>query len=138
MNALAVVAMMGGSGVDPELIRVLQAQENERKEKLEKLIVNLGKNAVTGYRYFKGEPKLIDAHTGKEIPPEDTRFAGLMAKYRQEQDIKFDMFENLVNSTVELALAFSKSSSLEIELMARLMNRKQDSRPSADSARFSG
>jgi len=135
MNALAVVAMMGGS-VDPDLVRLITAQENERRDKMEKLIVNIGKNVVTGYRYFKGEPTVLDSSTKEPIKETDSRYAGIMAKYRQEQDIKFAMFENLVNSTVELAIAFSKSSSLEMELMARMMNRKEEGRPSADSARF--
>ena len=137
MNALTVVAMMGGAEVDPELVRLITNQEKERTDKLEKLIVNLGKNAVTGYRYFKGAPTVVDSTTKEPINPEDPRYAGIMLKYRQDEDIKFAMFENLVNSTVDLAIAFSRSSSLEMELMARLMNRKpSDNRVSADSARF--
>lgn len=137
MNALAVVAMMGGADVDPELVRLITAQENEKREKMEKLLVNLGKNVVTGYRYFKGAPTVVDSTTKTEIKPEDPRYAGILAQYRQDQDVKFAMFENLVNSTVDLAISFSKSSSLEMELMARMMNRKpSDKRVSADSARF--
>lgn len=137
MNALSVVAVMGGGAVDPELIRLISAQEKERRETIEKAVVNLGKNVVTGYRYWKGAPKVLDSSTGQEIKPEDARYAGIMLKYRQEEDVKFAMFENLVNSTVEMALVLSKGSALEMEILARLMQRQpSDNRVSADSARF--
>ncbi len=136
MNGLAF-ALMGGD-LDPDLIRLLTAQDKERRDRMDKLIANLGKNAVTGYRFLKGPPKVVDATTQKEIDPSDPRYAGLMAKYRAEQDGKFEMFENAVNSVVEIALEFSKPSAIEAELMARIMNRKPaaDARVSADSARF--
>ncbi len=136
MNGLAL-ALMGGD-LDPDLIRLLTAQDQERRARIEKLIAEMGKNAVTGYRYLKGPPKVVDATTLKEIDPADPRYAGLMAKYRAEQDAKFEMFERAVNSLVELALEFSKPSAIEGELMARIMTRKPaaDARMSADSARF--
>lgn len=136
MNGLAF-ALMGGD-MDPDLIRLLTAQDKERRDRMDKLIANLGKNAVTGYRYFKGEPVVLDSTTKEPIKETDPRYAGIMAKYRQQEDVKFAMFENFVNSTVELALEFSKPSAIEAELMARIMNRKPaaDARVSADSARF--
>ena len=136
MNSMAVVAL--GGNMDPDTIRLLLNQDKERREKLEKVIVNVGKNAVTGYRYFKGAPKVIDATTGKEIEPEDARYSGLMAKYRQEEDVKFAMFENFVNSIVDLAVEFAKPSAFEAELLARMMQGRKDTRLSADSARFTG
>ncbi len=136
MNGM-VLALLGGNA-DPDLIRLLANQEKERRDRMEKVIIQVGRNTVTGYRYFKGSPKVIDASTGKDIDPEDSRFAGLMAKYRQEQDVTFAMFENMVNSVVELAIEFSRPSAWEAELMARIMNGRKDQRPSADSARYSG
>lgn len=136
MNGM-VLALLGGNA-DPDLIRLLANQEKERRDRMEKVIIQVGRNTVTGYRYFKGSPKVIDASTGKDIDPEDPRFAGLMAKYRQEQDVTFAMFENMVNSVVELAIEFSRPSAWEAELMARIMNGRKDQRPSADSARYSG
>ena len=140
MNGMAL-ALMGGNA-DPDLIRLLTAQEKERRDRLEKLVVNLGKNVVTGYRYFKGAPKLLEAGTTttKEIPAEDPRYAGLMAKYRQEEDIKFEAFENFVNSVVEITIEFSRPNAFEAEFFARMMSGggRKDQRLSADSARYSG
>jgi len=134
MNTIAVLAMSGN--MDPDMVRLLMSQDKERREKLEKLVVNFGKNVVTGYRYYKGAPKVIDATTTKEIDPEDPRYAGLMAKYRQEQDVAFSMFENFVNSIVDMAVEFAKPSAFEAELLARMMQGRKDTRLSADSARF--
>ncbi len=134
---MGMVALLAGGDVDSDLLRLMTEQEKEKQQKIEAGVKNLGRNVVTGYRYFKGPPKVIDATTQKEIDPSDPRYAGIMAKYRQEEDVTFAMFENLVNSTIEMALIFTKSSALEMELMARLMNRKpSDNRVSADSARF--
>lgn len=133
---LAIMAAMSGD-IDPELMATLSRMEDEKRRKLEAAITALGENVASGYRYFKGEPKVVDT-AGVEIKPEDPRYAGIVLKYKNEQDIKFEALQNMINGSTKVILEFVRPSALESEMMARLLaGKKKKSRPSAGEARFS-
>ena len=131
----AIMAAMSGDA-DPELMGTLSRMEDEKRRKIEAAVEALGENVASGYRYFKGEPKVVDA-SGAEIKPEDPRYAGIVLKYKQEQDIKFEALQNLIKGSVKVVIELMRPSALEAELMGRLLaGKKKSRRPSAGEARF--
>lgn len=132
---LSILAAMNGDA-DPELMGTLSRMEDEKRRKFETAVEALSENIASGYRYFKGEPKVVDA-SGAEIKPEDPRYAGIVLKYKQEQDIKFEALQNLLKGSVKVIIELMRPSALEAELMGRLLAGKRKSRrPSAGEARF--
>jgi hypothetical protein len=138
MNTLALIAAMNGTD-DPELARMIDKMEATRKRKLKAVIESVGENLATGYRFFKGQVKIIDA-TGAEMKPEDPRYSGLLLKYKDEQDIKFAALENAFKGSVRIALEFLlDEDSMEGELLARMAKGKrpaEPARPTAAQSRF--
>lgn len=132
---LSIMAALSGDA-DPELMGTLSRMEDEKRRKIETAVEALGENIASGYRYLKGEPKVVDS-AGVEISPEDPRYAGIVLKYKQEQDIKFEALQNLIKGSVRVIIELMRPSALEAELMGRLLaGKKKSRRPSAGEARF--
>lgn len=138
MNSLMLAVAMNG-GNDPELGALIDKMETRRKRKLKALLESVGENLASGYRFFKGQVKIIDA-TGKEMSAEDPRYSGLLLKYKDEQDIKFAALENALKGTMRIALEFFlEDDGVEGEILARLSKgRQQSARPTAAQSRFGG
>lgn len=138
MNIAMAMAFSGD--VDGEVLATLSKMEDEKRRKIEVAIEAISRNVASGFRYFKGEPKVVDAG-GAEIKPEDPRYAGILLKYKNEQDVKFEALQNALGEGTKLLIELVRPSALEQELMGRMLAGRKDrrpSRPSASDARFGG
>jgi hypothetical protein len=138
-SAIWLMAAARGGSVDPGMINAILKMEEEQQRKTEAVMLGLSKQVASGFRYLKGTPKIVDA-AGKEVAPEDPRYAGILLKYKVEEDTKYEALQNLITGGVETVIELRRGSLGTTEFMARMMAGGSDAsaRPTAGSARFGG
>ena len=143
MNSLAMMAFMAagsqGGGLNPSMLQALVKMEEDEQRKRNALLLGVGQNVASGYRFLKGTPKVVDA-AGKELPPEEPRYAGILLKYKVEEDTKYEALQNMINGVLQTYVHYQgDSSSGALAMLATGMNNSgAGNRPTAGSARFGG
>lgn len=118
-SLLFLAAMMGGRGINPQLMQALAQDRKDRYEKIAVFIRALANILTAAIFYIRGMPEAVDAATGAPVYTNEALSKQLKAS--GEEGKLQALWMSLVNQLVETLLTFFKPSDAEWALFSNLM-----------------